>query len=488
MPASESLMKALLGKLNQSVTGGDEHAPPAPNEFVAWLSPGLPFDPADLDFGRYGLAVQATARPGADGSNAAASGAGGAGGDQARRMIGQAAEFATLVDYVPQVHGVYAQTGERLSAVYSNVLQFSQVASGELTEAEKAKVEKFRNLLRTTRETKDIITDEPKTVTTDGPVLQAYNEKYAAYLDALFEYNAKRLAAVNSESALAVQDWAINGSAYRQKVKVAADAWASGGYRNEVDQMNAYIDQVTQRDLTLLKRELEDQFERSKLTAASSGEEFYYTSFIPSGFAQASAGWTGIEFYESSYSSYEHSEHTAWSARGSAGFGLFGASVSAGGSSSSRELQIDTSNFAASFEIAQVILSRPWFSPEFLRNTAWKFKDGQGMAPLSDGGRPPSGRLPAYATAAIFVRNVKMNFKELHHADSELTESISAGGGASYGPFSLSGSYEHGESTRTVDSKITGEGLMIGGLQLIGFRCRVLEKSPNPSPDVTAWS
>ena len=65
----------------------------------------------------------------------------------------------------------------------------------ELTDEQKAKLEKFRNLLRTTKMVKDIVTDEEKQVTVDGPMLQAYNEKMTAYLAAALQYNAKRIAA-----------------------------------------------------------------------------------------------------------------------------------------------------------------------------------------------------------------------------------------------------------------------------------------------------
>jgi hypothetical protein len=143
-------------------------------------------------------------------------------------------------------------------------LRFSKVVTQELSEAEKAKIEKFRKLLRTEKIVKDIITEEEKTVVEDGPVLRLYNEKLVAYLTAATNYNNKRIAAqaaTGPEGKLAVADWTNNANLYRLQVKAAMDDWTGNGYRNEVDQMRAYINQVTQRDMMLWKQRLLEYFE-----------------------------------------------------------------------------------------------------------------------------------------------------------------------------------------------------------------------------------
>ena len=45
------------------------------------------------------------------------------------------------------------------------------MVDNELTDEQKAKLEKFRGLLRVTRKVKDIVSDEEKEVTEDGPCL-----------------------------------------------------------------------------------------------------------------------------------------------------------------------------------------------------------------------------------------------------------------------------------------------------------------------------
>lgn len=473
---ADHLMQSLIGKLYQILTGGDDVAAPASDNFIAWCTPGIPFEATDFDFASKGLA--------------------GSTGDETRHLLATASDFARLVNFVPDPSGIYTkeqqdttfeQGGTLIWNVYKNVLQFSEVAAGQLTAEQQAKLTKFRNLLRTTKTVTNIVTDETSEVTVDGPVLEAYNAKMADYLDAVTEYNTKRIGAMNSDDALIVQDWALNASNYRRRVKVANDAWVSGGCKNEVDQMNAYIDQVTQRDLTLLKADLQDSFDRGRLTDLVSGADFWNTTIIPGGFANKKA-WTQFSFSQSNVSSYESHETNAWSAGGSYGRFLFGASASTSGSISKDFASLDTSDFKMNFELVQVPISRPWFSPEFLKNTAWRWTSNSGMSPLSDGAKPPKGQLVAYPTTAVFIRNISIDFKELHQTESEYREHITAKTSAGWGPFRFSGSYTRDKQTRDFKSTVGEQGLTVPGMQLIALKCTLLPLAPNPSPNVTAWN
>ena len=57
-----------------------------------------------------------------------------------------------------------------------------------------------------------------------------------------------------------------------------------------------------------------------------------------------------------------------------------------------------------SAEIFLLTLQRPWFEPEVFRNRLWRWDD----APLSDGGDPPQGLLPAYTTRLVLVRKLQI--------------------------------------------------------------------------------
>jgi hypothetical protein len=472
MATQEEVMSALVGKLYAALTTGDGTAEPDPDDFIAWCTPGLGFQPENLEFATKGLE--------------------GATGAETRSLLAQASDFAKLVNLVPDPSGIYNeaqqqttfdQSGSILWNTYSNALNFSEVASSPLTPAEKAQLEKFSKLLRTTRT--NLVTGAEEAV--DGPVLVAYNDKRRKYISAALAYNLKRIAAINADNPAVVSDWALNAPLYELDVQNARDDWATNGYRNEVNDMRGFIDQVTRRDLTLLKASLLNQLELAKQRDLVSGSDFFFTSFVPGDFAASTDGWTEFTFSESNYSTYSSYKTNSWSAGGSAGWGPWSARVKASGSSSSTNSSVDVGNFNMSFWFTQVPISRPWFSPEFLTSRAWRFRSGLGMSPLSDGAQPPTGQLVAYPTTAIFIRDVLIDFNELHNSASTYTSQISAGGGVSYGPFSLGGSYSRSSGNQRFNSTMTAQGLKVEGMQLIGFKCAILPVSPNPDPAITDW-
>jgi len=251
----EQLGSTLLTRLSNILNGGDERVPASPDSFLTWCTPGIAFDPHEFDFAAGGFGVAADAA-------------------EYRRLLQQAFNFAQFVDFIPTFSAPYGKEGQeylnrpsqqRLSHIYAEILRFSKVVKQELTPEQQAKLEKFRGLLRQTRKVKDIVTDEEKDVTEDGPMIKAYNEKMALYITERLGYNAKRIAAdaaVGPSGVAAVADWASNSELFWLKVKAARDAWVAGGYRNEVDQINAFIDQVTRRSLALWKQGLVEDLER----------------------------------------------------------------------------------------------------------------------------------------------------------------------------------------------------------------------------------
>jgi hypothetical protein len=470
---SAKVMKALLGKLYMILMGGDATAPASTNSFIAWLAPGIPIDPNNLAYLGKGIASK----------NA----------DENKALLAQAADFSRLVNLVPDASGViglakqkvtFENTGDMVWTQYFNALDHSQVADQDLTPDVNAKLDKFRKLLWTTR--KNIVTDAEEAVA--GPVLAAWTEKQAAYDDAVLTYNNKRISAMNADNPMVVQDWAMNADTYRSKVRAADGAWVSGGYKNEVRDMTAFINQVTQRSLKLMKDDLRDQFNRGKLRDLVSDGDFWITTVLPIGFATGS-GWTEFTFKQENQATYDRSETNAWDASVKVNAGLFGGSVNSKGEISDKVTNLDTKGFECSFELVQVPIVRPWFSPEFLRMKSWRidpqYKDG----PLSDGKRPPTGSFGAYSTTCIFVRNLKMNFDELHKKDSQYAQSIKNNIQASYGPFvAASAQYDRSVKENKFSSELTKDGLVVKGMQMIAMKCQLLPKAPDPDPNIPHWA
>jgi hypothetical protein len=463
-----------------TLCGGDGSLPPGEDSFITWCMPGLPYREDDFDFAASGLGTAADAE-----------------GEKA--LLQHAFNFAMQADFIPDPKAAYTdehregvyrnEAGMRLSEIYGQILRFSKVVNYELTEEQRAKLESLRGKLRVTKTVKDLVTDEEQEVTEDSPLMKVYREKMQAYIQAAMAYNLKRTAAqaaTGPEGKMAVMDWSNNAQLYLMQARAAMDDWTSNGYKNDVEDIQAYIDQTTQRSMKLWKAQLETFFEDALVSATAAGERFYWTTLAPGGFATA-AGWQRFEMYDSMVDSSYHQESTSWSAGGGVGFGLF--SVSGGVSSSSSEYSSDyqVDEFKLGFDMTQAQIIRPWFYPEFLYNHGWTLRKGEGwtFAEMpSDGGAPPDGVFVGYPLQAVFVRNVEITSASLAQAYDAYSSSVSASASVGWGPFSVNGSYSHAESGDHFHAEREGNTIRIPGLQIIGFVNHLLPKTPDPLPDI----
>lgn len=468
----DELLTALLNKLVSILNGSDDTVAKSPDNYIAWCLPGIPFQPEDLQFAVKGIS--------------------GKNGDETKELVQNAAEFSRVVNAIPSSNVVntrstFEQNNKTLWDIYQNVLQFSEVSNTELTDKQKQKIDKFRKLFTVTKTVTDIVTDEQKEVVEDGPMIKAYNECMAAYIDAALEYNNKRLSALNGDDRQSVQDFTLNASNYRQRVKSAMNDWISKGYKEDVEEITAFMRQIAEKNLTLLKTELQDKLEKGKMTDPNSGSDFYLSSFYPGNFVNTNKGWSKFSFYAFTKDTYSKDTHSSTSGSFGASWGLWSGS---GGASSTEDTslgQMDATDFEMEFSVVQVPIGRGWFSPDFLMNKAWRWKEKTGMDMLSDGSNPAHGQLIAYPTTAIFVKDVKMKSSKMHDFAETVSKSLSAGGSVGWGPFSIGVNHNSSSKETTTKFSLDGDTFTIEGMQLIAFKCFSLPKSPDPSPDITEW-
>lgn len=471
--ASEDLMKATLAKLYEILTGGDEYAPASKNNFVSWIMPGMPFSEDDFQFLEKGF--------------------NGADATEVRKLVMQSADFAMFADLVPDPTAIYnadqdqtmdRNSQERLSNIYGNILKFAKVSNLEPTEAEKEKMKKFKALLYATKEEKNLVTDEVKTVVTEGPVLQAYNEKMQAYEDAALLYNNKRINAATSDEKQAVIDFSVNGPLYRNKVKASMNSWTGAGYKNEVEDMQSYIAQVTGRSMASWFAELRDIFDRAKFTESMIDFSYYPVRLFPANFYKKQ--WQNFYFKETELTTHSDKKSTAWNAGGGLNFGLWSAGASASGSTERNNSSMKTSSYFMSFDLAQVKILRPWFGTELFSCQGWKLDPGTwtfGDPQLSDGGNPPKGSFIAYSTNAIFAKNLKVTFDKSAWEASEFRSKLDTSASGGWGPFRVKGGYSRGEEKKDFHYQDTGSGFSCPDMQLIALTNRLVGVCPNPNPD-----
>ena len=538
--APSDLANAIMGRLYDVLTNGDATVPKSPENFFTMCAPGIPMKIEDFDFLTQGLTgvvkssdVQQLVVPGTP-TTGAASSSNTAGGDgstssagkvltpevmnqlrasDAGRMYMQAEQLARLCDFVPDVSSLtnnqlatlnIANNEGTLSDRYEMVLKFSQVMSQDLDADTQAKIAKFRGLLQTTNTHTDLVTGEKTQVVGPSALIQAYNDKMAAYETVALQYNNARIAALAANDPAAVQNFALNAGILRNRVEAAKLDWVTNGYKTDYEEIAAYIDQVQQRDLKLLKAEYEDDFAKATLTGISSGSNFLYTALIPGNFA-TSSGWSGFSFSSGDFATYRKStfDRSGWSQSGSGGYlGIVGVKESSSHSQSTNTYNgtMDLESFNLSFEIAQIPICRPWFKEAYICSKAWRFDstnpDIKKNPYVSDGGKPPTGLIPAYPTAAIFIRNLRLGIHKQSSAgqwiDQQTQSSAGGSGAATFGGFFLGGSATHYSSSGYSQSQYNyswdDKGLVVPGLQLAGFKCHVFSSQcPNPDPTIKTW-
>lgn len=502
----EVLMNSVLGKLYDLLTNGDEVAPKSDDNYLAWLSVGIPYAKEELDFlstGLSGVYREPEPEPLEEGEERPprrekspeeiqellAQ-------DVTRRYM-QAENLARLADLVPDTSGIKGDVTmnvwnpeNTLSQAYRHILRFSQVANFEPDEKTKKKIERLRGLLQEKKIKRNIVTEEEEEVLEETMLVKKYNEKLQNYLNEALEYNTHRVNALAAKDPAAVHYWSVNASILRSKVMAAKNDWITNGFKEEYDQIAAFIAQVEGRSMLTLKQQYIDDLEKARLTGPASGSDFYYTSLIPGSFAESNNGWTEFSFSSSDFESgYKFdSESKSASARG--GFFGFGASASASHEKTNTELKINMSHFKLNFKICQVPIVRPWFNTNFLTSKYWRFDENNTEFKdnmVSDGETPPNGMIPAYTTTAIFIKDLHLDFGSSNSEFLSEAENVSVGGRAGWGPFSVGGSFEKNGLEKNMNVQREGQGIKVEGMQLIGFKCHVLPKSPDPKPAIEEW-
>jgi len=498
----EQLMNSVLGKLYSELTMGEDDRLKSANDFFTWITPGMPYPEDNLDFLEQGF-VATYKGDDDDGNPIDEEELKRRTGAAKLRMYQQAEDLAYIMDFVPDASGLESGSkrmnintqiwnpASRLSDIYKFVLDQCQVVQTDTSESTKEKIERVRGILQTTKTVTtydDDFQEIQAEVTVDSPLTVAYKEKKAIYDAAFMEYRNAEIKALNGDGE-AVDFFALNETILRSKVRMAANDWQANGYKNLYERATSFLDQVASGDLNLLMQGYREDMEFSRVAnPASPGARFYFTRLAPSNFASSVQGWTKFEFSSSDFESHFDRERTNWGGKTGLNLGKFNIGGSARKESTELTKSVEWGSFKLSFYMAQVPLLKSWFHPHIFDSQFWRFgpnvaATGQNDV-LSDGGIPPEGQLPAYPTTAIFIKDLTMTFDTASRNYDAFYSKIKAKGGLSWGPFHLGGDYEK-ETTETNSSGSNRhEGIKVDGMQLIGFRCHLLSKSPNPLPTI----
>lgn len=463
IPQQDELMNTILGQLYDTLTGGDGDVPGGRHAFFAWATPGIPISNDQFDF--MGGFVGATEA-------------------ESSRRFALAADFAALVDFKPDPGGAFTEADQQtviasrrgtLSGEWDRILRMSQVVDEPLTEEQQAKLDRYLDLLTTTRTETDLESGEAREITDDSALVKQYNAKMIAYENAALEFNVARIEAMTGTTPGASARFAINGPILSRRVRAALDDWESAGKKNEVERIRGHIAQVTGRSMVAFKRRLVERFERTKLTDSNSGVEFHYSALSPANILQAT-GWTTFTFDSTKATARSSTRTNKWGA-GATVLGGFRFGGRGGGERSEVASSLDTRTFTLSFSMAQAAIRYPFIDAAWLESAGWRFPPGESA--LTDGATPPQGALIAYPETMILVRDLVLDFRTSSESSKEISAKVNAKGGVNWGIFNLGGSYDRASNDKVVESEGDGQKITVAGTQIIGYRCYVV---PGPCP------
>jgi hypothetical protein len=529
----EDLGVYLFSQMEQQLMGGGDFPLPS-NQLVHWLSPGMPFptnffdfaingpyaNPSGLTLDDFAIEVERLTKLYASGSPAAAP-------DRDKiiaearaayldRLLSNWEEWSNLVNFVPlmpseKIMGwrkanspteagrtsvAYGQAGVKLSSVYKDSLTMCEVADMPLTAEQAALIEKSKAFLMVEEEIddpKDFLSPSPRKIKVqkESAVMERYREYLSKFDDAVCDYSTAWAASQTGDLAAKII-WNRSGGLKKRAALRALADWESFGMKQQVEQAQSMIAHITGSSMVAYTQNLLRNLKLiEESTAGQTGDIFYPATLIPSAFAR-SDGWTTFN-RRSIHSTYQQNQSSSsWGASGkySGFFGLIRANAGASGSSSTKTVAYQGSEFGIEFKFTQVQIVRPWFEPTFYKSRGWRPNAMWSLnysKQISDGKPSPDGEMIGFATKALFIKDLTIYSKELAIALRAEMSNIQAGGGFSWGPFSLGGSYATSKESFESSISTDNTSITVRGMQLIGFVSSLLPKSASPSPDVSKW-
>lgn len=462
----EEIASTVMSKLYQyvSLAAGNEDEGTQDDPFICWCKPGIPFLAEDFEFAQFRVNGQGTTED-----------------ERMNNLVKQkiqAAGFSKFADFIPSVNGVVEGKVEGgilrpgsagLSTIYKRILESSQVV--ELPQSEE--VSKKISALQAQA----------------APLQENYQKLSDEYDIARANFGMKRIE--SSYSPAARLKFEAEGPGLKKKMIQAKDNWEISGNKTKYENITAEIQSLRGlRSPAIWRKEAIDLLETMAIEDPQLGTIFPIYPY-PGSFAQNIAGWTKISVSTSHIDKLSQVKNSKYSVGGKIGWGSFKLGGDASRSTSSELTVSNTENFGISLKITQVSLMRPWFDPWFFKSSFWRINpasmEAQEGKIVSDGGgdngvNPPKGDLIAYPVTAIFVSDINITMDEFKDENSDFVKkfNISGGGGWGLGAISASGSKDSSDQTKKSVIDTTKGEMTIPGMQLVGYLCEMMGKSPNP--------
>ena len=384
--------------------------------------------------------------------------------------------FASLVDFVPVMSPAYASSGNSVDQLYGEVVN-ANVSPPAVDPAAQAAYNRAFDLLYVDG---NDFNDQGQQVTVkvESPLYRNYKNKKSLYNAKLTAYQLNFLNYDLSKPA-DQRKWSILAPTLRAEVDIAYGDFQAAR-PGVVETALATLGQYEASSLASIFTRARQIYEQTKKGSGIGNPDWHHCEAYPGNwFADSAApNFTGLTISSASFRLNESSRFTSWSAGGSVGFGLWSVGASASSTSQSYSLSTESSNISISFLMGRIEIRRRWLNPSLFSLRGWSVA-GRGAGGYSNGqSTANSGVFPLLTTAFIVARDIKIS-GTWGSSDLQLaSQSTSASASVGWGPFSLSGSYRSGSSSRRFSSTFDGTTITVPGVQIIGWISAIQPFSP----------
>jgi hypothetical protein len=295
--------------------------------------------------------------------------------------------FSTLVNLIPSDEAWLPTEMRFLWDVYEQVLKEAEFASSTRTPEEETAYQQALAYLRVAGESG---------VWGDSAPVKAYRQHKDAYVVAQEKYRQAELTAKCATDPNEQQQWRdLHEPALRAELDDLQARWIIAGHKDEVEAAQSKVISLGAKSPLQTWADWNSRFNRdiNTLTGATNNFTFFPSIFSPSNALEEGA-WRPFKLSEQEIKALLNEAPAEMRAR-------FAAESAA------------SSMTSLTCEFSSAAVLRPWFSSEAFRARFWRFADPSRI--ISDGGKPPEGACPAYVTAIVFARKVKL---EERRADS----------------------------------------------------------------------
>ena len=385
------------------------------------------------------------------------------------------------MDVLPGANWIFQERSDTVSSVYDFILQNKLTANIELTADQQKRLEDARAILETP------VADAPGVFGPSDALkrYRKYKGKYVDAFDALEDARVDAEIAKKSGTPKGVPTSMVNA------LHDAKDDFETLGQRAKIESALETVRELSGNNPAITfdrARKQRDAFQRRN----SGGNPYPDTITVPPyNEWRNDDGWTKITFTEKDVQNQSNSSTINTQIGVSIPYHLWKFGASSKYNRQTENMKSDVKDMSISFEAKRVTIYRPWMDAFLLRQSTWMLGPTASGKLISDGqpltrNSAPTGMMPLLPTGVLLARNIKISGQWGSEEKRKFSEQLDVDASVSFGPFQLGGgSISKGNKNEYSRAQLSGNAIEAEGIQILGYFCDVLPKTPNPDPKLT---